>query len=138
MTLRTILPMLAVSGSFALVACGGDDSSGEAAAPEQGSTPDRALAEITNVRTSLDEALAAVKSGDSKQADEILAEGYVEHFEHVEGPLEKVDHELKEELEETIATRLRDKVKGGAPAAEVQALIDDINADLDTAENKLQ
>lgn len=138
MTLRTILPMLAVSGSVALSACGGDDSSGDTAAGEQGSTPDRALAEIANVRTSLDEALAAVKSGDSKQADEILSEGYVEHFEQVEGPLEKVDHDLKEELEKTIATTLRDRVKGGASAAEVQALIDDINADLDTAESKLQ
>jgi hypothetical protein len=138
MTLRTILPLLAISGSFALAACGGDDSSGETAAAEQGSTPDRALAEIANVRTSLDEAVAAVKRGDAKQADEILADGYVEHFEQVEGPLGKVDHELNEELEETLATTLREKVKKGAAAAEVQAVVDDINADLDTAESKLR
>lgn len=138
MTLRTILPMLAVSGSFALAACGSDDTSGETAAAEKGSTPDQAVAEIANVRTSLDEAVAAVKAGDAKQADEILADGYVEHFEHVEGPLETVDPELKEELEQTLATTLREKVKSGASAAEVQALIADIKADLDTAESKLK
>ena len=138
MTLRTLLPMLVVSGSFALSACGGDDTAGESAAAEQGATPERAIAEIGNVRTSLDEAVAAVKRGDAEQADEILSEGYVEHFEQVEGPLEKADHELNEQLEETLATTLREKVKGGASAAEVQALVDDINADLDTAERKLR
>ena len=137
MTLRTLLPILVVSGSFALSACG-DDTAGESAAAEEGATPERAIAEIGNVRTSLDEAVAAVRRGDAGQADETLAEGYVEHFEQVEGPLEKVDHELKEELEETLATTLRDKVKAGASAAEVQALVDDIKADLDTAERKLR
>src|SRR4051812_40444441 len=111
MTLRSLLPLLAVSSSFALSACGGDDTAGESAAAEHGTTPERAVAEIANVRTSLDEAVAAVRRGDVDRADEILSEGYVEHFEHVEGPLEKVDHELNEELEETLATTLRDKVE---------------------------
>jgi hypothetical protein len=138
MTLRTLLPMLAVSGTFALSACGGDDTAGGSAAAEQGATPERAIAEIGNVRTSLDKAVAAVKRGNAEQADEILSEGYVEHFEQVEGPLEEADHELNEQLEETLATTLREKVKGGASAADVQALVDDINADLDTAERKLR
>ena len=71
-------------------------------------------------------------------AGEALAEGYVEHFEKVEGPLEKVDPELKEKLEESISTDLRDKIKSGASRAEVQQLAHLIRAELDTAESKLK
>jgi hypothetical protein len=137
MTARSILSVLALTASLALAACGSDDSAGGASA-EEGSTPEQAVAEIGNVRTSLDDALAAVSSGDAAKADEILAEGYVEHFEKVEGPLEKVDPELKEELEETLATTLRDKVKAGASEAELQTLVDDVKADLDSAKGKLE
>jgi hypothetical protein len=137
MSLRTTASLLALSGSFALVACGSEETSTESGAAAR-SSAERALAEIGNVRTSLDDAVAAVRRGDRAKADEILAEGYVEHFEIVEHPLEEVDPALKEELEETLATKLRDEVKRGASAAEVQALAEDAKADLDTAEGKLR
>jgi hypothetical protein len=138
MTLRSSLSALALSGSLALAACGGGNDKTSTGAAEAQSTPDQAIAEIAKVKTSLDAAVAAVEKGDAKQADEILSEGYVEHFEKVEGPLEKVDAELKEELEHTLATTIRDKVKGGASAGEVQALVASAKADLDTAEGKLR
>jgi type IV pilus biogenesis protein CpaD/CtpE len=136
MTLRPTLAVFALSASLALAACG-EDTTGDVASEGQ-STPEQAITEIGNVRTSLDEALAAVKSGDTAKAEEILSEGYVEHFEKVEGPLEKVDTELNEELEEVLSKDIREKVKSGASAAEVQALVEDIKADLDTAEAKLK
>jgi hypothetical protein len=100
--------------------------------------PARALTEIDRVRARLDDAVAAVKAGDAERADEILADGYVEHFERVEGPLEKVDEELNEQLEETLSHGLREKVKAGASAPQVQRMVEDVKAELDTAEAKLR
>jgi hypothetical protein len=135
MRLRTLLPAFALTASLSLAACGGDEST---VASEEGSSPEQAITEIGAVRAALDDALAAVENGDKAQADEILSEGYVEHFEKVEGPLEEVDAELNEHLEDTLAKDIRAKVKAGAPVAEVQSLVDAAKADLDTAESKLK
>jgi high-affinity iron transporter len=136
MTLRPLLSTLALTGALALAACGGNDET--TAASEEQTTPEQAIAEIGAVRDSLDRAVQAVKDGDAGRADEILADGYVEHFELVEGPLEEVDAELNEELEEALSHDIRDQVKGGASAKEVEALVDDVKADLETAERKLR
>jgi hypothetical protein len=132
MTLRTLLSAVALSSSLALAACGGDERS--AAQP----TAEQAVAEIGPVRSALDDAVAAVRRGDAKRADEILSAAYVDHFETVEGPLGEVDPELKESLEHTLSTTIRDTVKRGAPVRAVQALVDGAKADLDTAEAKLR
>jgi hypothetical protein len=136
MTLRFLLPTLVVSSSIAVAACGSEEQSAGSAVDQ--STPAQAVREIDRVRASLDDAVAAVKAGDAKRADEILADGYVEHFELVEGPLEKVDEELSEGLEETLSHGIRETVKGGASTAELQRMVDDVKADLDTAERKLR
>jgi hypothetical protein len=137
MTLRPFIPVLALSGSLLLAACGGSDSSSEAES-EASATPAQARAEIGKVQTAIGDALASLKQGNRAAAGEAIAEGYVEHFEKVEGPLEKVDPELKEKLEESISTDLRDKIKSGASRAEVQQLAGSIRADLATAESKLK
>jgi hypothetical protein len=67
-----------------------------------------------------------------------VSEGYLEHFEDVEGPLDKVDHELNEKLEDGIKGDLRDRIRSGAPVAEVERLIARLDADLATAERKLK
>jgi hypothetical protein len=136
MTLRTLLPTLVVSSSIALAACGSEEQT--ASTSEEQTSPAEAVTEIRAVRDSLDQAVAAVKAGDTKRADELLADGYVEHFEHVEGPLEDVDAELNEQLEETLSHHIREKIKDGASAAEVQRLVDDAKADLATAASKLR
>jgi hypothetical protein len=135
MRLRTLLPAFALSASLSLAACGTEKSTEGAA---EGSTPEQAITEIGAVRAALDDALAALRSGDAAQADEILSEGYVEHFEKVEGPLGKVDGELNEALEETLSTDIRAKVRAGASADEVATLVDEAKADLATAESKLR
>jgi type IV pilus biogenesis protein CpaD/CtpE len=136
MTLRSLLPALVVTSSIALAACGSDEQS--AGPAKERTTRAQAVTEIGRVRASLDEAVAAVKAGDAKRADEILADGYVEHFEHVEGPLEEVDRELNAELEATLSHGIRDKVKAGASAAEVRRLVDEAKANLNLAEDKLR
>ena len=137
MTRRRLIPLLALAGSLLLAACGGSDSSSEAAT-EASTTPAQARVEIGKVRSAIDDALASLKQGDRASAGEAIAEGYVEHFEKVEGPLDKVDPELKEKLEDSISTDLRDKIKSGASRADVEQLATSIRANLDAAERKLK
>src|SRR4051794_25270654 len=139
--LRRPIAVFTLSGALLVAACGGqeDDGAREAReAREQQSTPAQAVSEIGKVRVGLDSAVASLKAGDRAQAGETLAESYVAHFERVEGPLEKVDPKLKEELEETIAKDLRGRVKDGAPTAEVQRLVDRVKAQLTMAQQKLK
>jgi hypothetical protein len=134
--LRTALVSLALVCALGLAACGGESESEEAA--EQNATPAQARAEIGEVRKALDTAVAELKEGDAKAADNTVSEGYLEHFEKVEGPLGKVDDELNEKLEDSIREDLRETIQDGGSVAEVTQKIDAIKADLATAEQKLQ
>lgn len=116
--------------------CGGSDS--KDAEAEHATTPQQAIAEIAKVRSGLAAALVTYKSGDTAAADEQVGDTYLEHFELVEGPLDKADHELKESLEDGIREDLRDQMKAKAPAAKVQASIDQLGTKLDTAVSVLQ
>jgi hypothetical protein len=133
--IRPALTTIALGSAVALVACGEDK---QAAAGDRPAGAAKAIAEIGATRTALDHGLEAFKAGDKARAQELVSEGYVEHFEQVEGPLEEVDHDLKEKLEETIAMGIRDKIKQGAPIPEVEALVGRAKADLTTAEQKLK
>jgi hypothetical protein len=134
--LRTALVSTALVSALGVAACGGDSESEEAA--EQNATPAQARAEIVQVRKALDSAVTQLKEGDAEAADNTVSEGYLEHFEKVEGPLDKVDHELNEKLEDSIREELREKIQDGGSVAEVTQLISAIKADLATAEQKLQ
>src|SRR4051794_11001192 len=139
MKLRSAALSIAVSSSFALAACGDDDKgSASEASAEESSSPAAAIQEIAAVKAGLDTAVKQVRSGDSKAAEETVSNTYVDHFEQVEGPLGKVDHELNEELEEGISTELRNEIKNGATAAKVSKHVTEIKADLDTAAQKLR
>jgi hypothetical protein len=116
--------------------CGGDE--GKESEAEQSATPQQAMTEIGAVRKGLEEALATYKSGDKAKADEQVGDAYLEHFEHVEGPLGKADHELNETLEDSIREELREKIKDGAPPAEVEKLHAQIKANLIKAEAALR
>lgn len=130
------LAALALAG-FAL-GCGGSSSDDKAEEAEHSATPQQAIAEIAEVRSGLAAALAAYKAGDESAADEKVGDTYLKHFELVEGPLEEVDHELNEELEDTIREELREQIRSGASAAKVAALVREIDARLDEAEQALQ
>ena len=133
---RRLMSVVGMCGALALGACGGGDEEGSEPAGEQ-STPAEAVKEIGATRASLDQAVGQLRSGDRQAAHDTVAEAYVEHFENVEGPLEKVDPELNEELEEAISQELRRRIKGGAPVRVVSTLVTDIKGDLATAEAKL-
>jgi high-affinity iron transporter len=131
--LTTLATFLAAT---ALVSACGEDKSEES--EERSATPAEAIERIGNVRSGLDDALAKYRAGDKKSADELVGDTYLEQFEHVEGPLDKVNHELNEELEDGIREELRDKIKAGAPKAEVESLVRELKTKLDEAEAALR
>jgi hypothetical protein len=116
---------------------GGTDSATEAR-EEASATPQKAIQEIAAVRKGLDQAMSTYRSGDKAKADDQVGDTYLQHFELVEGPLEKVDGALKEHLEDGIREELRGKIKAGASQAEVDKLYQEIDAELDQAEAALR
>jgi DNA anti-recombination protein RmuC len=144
MSIRHFAVALALASSLALAACGSDEDNAaqsvETAAKqaEEQATPAQARAEIGEVRAALDSAVTSLREGDAKAAENAVSEGYLQHFEKVEGPLEKVDAELNEELEDTIREELRDKIRSGGSVEEVTKMVSEIKSDLDTAEQKLR
>jgi DNA anti-recombination protein RmuC len=144
MSIRHFAVALALASSLALAACGSDEDNAaqsvETAAKqaEEQATPAQARAEIGEVRAALDSAVTSLREGDAKAAENAVSEGYLQHFEKVEGPLEKVDAELNEELEDTIREQLRDKIRSGGSVEEVTKMVSEIKSDLDTAEQKLR
>lgn len=121
--------------ALALGGCGSDDKKSETRAE---ATPQQAVAEIDKTRRGIETAAAAYAGGDKAKADTEAGNAYLEHFEHVEGPLGKLDEELNEKIEEALRDELRAKIKAGAPQAEVAKLVETIKADLAKAEAKLR
>jgi DNA anti-recombination protein RmuC len=131
--------VLAVGAACTLGACGGgDDKSSSSTAAGKQQSPSNALPEIAATRKGLDRSLAQLRRRNRAAASNTVAETYVQHFEHVEEPLGKVDAKLKEKLEEGISTDLRGKIKSGAPVPQVAALVNRLKADLKVAEGKLK
>ena len=127
-----LLPLAALL-LLAAAGCGGSDES-----DEESATPAEAVAEIAEIKTMLSTAVRQVSDGDAEAAEETVGDAYLEHFEHVEGPLGERDHDFMEELEEAISTDLRNEIKDGKSATEIQAEVDQINEDLDRAVELLQ
>lgn len=130
---KFVLALLALSLVSFGAACGSDDESSE-----EDTTPAAAAAEIDTIKSMLDDALAKYEAGDAEAAEQTVGDAYLERFEKVEGPLEEVDEELMEDLEQTISSEIRTKMKDGAPASELEKLIEQTKTDLDEAKSKLQ
>ena len=132
--LSAVLPLLLATLALGATAgCGGSDST-----EEDSATPAEAVAEIKEIKTLLATAVDQVRSGDLEAAEETVGDAYLEHFESVEDPLGERDHDLMEELEEAISTNLREDIKDGKSADEIETAVDAIDADLDKAVEILQ
>ena len=140
--LRTVrlgkaIAVAAILSTSLLAACGGDDDdSGSQSAATQ-STATKAIDEIDETSAGLDQALAQLRDGDVKAAKETVAETYLQHFEEVEAPLEKVAPELNEKLEEGISTDLRGDI-GKASAKQITDQVNQLKLGLATAKSKLE
>ena len=148
---RLPLVLLLVLAALALVAagCGSDDeptaaatatatSEDESEGEEEAATPEEAVEEIAEIKTLLATAVTQVESGDREQAEQTVGDAYLEHFEHVEAPLGERNHDLMEELEESISTDLRNQIKDGDDVAAIRSSVDEIDAKLDQAAEALQ
>jgi hypothetical protein len=131
--LSPVLILLIAALALAVAGCGGNDES-----EEESATPAEAVTEIEEIKTMLATAVDQVRAGDADAAEETVGDAYLEHFEHVEHPLGEEDHELMEELEEAISTDLRNDIKDGKSADEIEAAVAEINTDLDRAVELLQ
>jgi len=131
--LSSVLILAFAALLFAVAGCGGSDES-----DEESTTPAEAVAEIDKIKTMLATAVGQVREGDADAAEETVGDAYLEHFEHVEHPLGEEDYELMEELEEAISTDLRNDIKGGKSADEIQAEVDAITTELSQAVEVLQ
>jgi hypothetical protein len=125
--------LLATLTLGAIAGCGGSDES-----EEDSATPAEAVADIGEIKTLLATAVDQVRAGDADAAEETVGDAYLEHFESVEGPLGERDHDLMEELEEAISTDLRNDIKEGKGADEIETKVDQIEADLERAVEVLQ
>lgn len=132
--LRLLALLLVACGLLAVAGCGGDS---ESSTEEDAATPAQALAEITTIRALLGDAVAQYSSGDHMGAADAVGDIYLDHYEHVEGPLGDVNHDLMEEIEEKLSTDLRTSMQDGAPQSEIDALVADIRSGLDQAEKEL-
>jgi hypothetical protein len=128
----------AIAASLSLAACGGDDKEAAKERDDHQATPAQAHAEAGTVREQLAAALATYKGGDEAAAAKQVQDAYLEHFEHVEGPLEARDEELNEELEHAIREDLVTAMKAGKPSTEVEGMVQDIDRDLVTAQAALR
>ena len=131
--LSAVLSVLLATVALGATGCGGSDES-----EEDSATPAEAVTEIGELKTLLATAVDQVRACDPVTAEQTVGDAYLEHFEEVEHPLEEADEELMEDLEHTISTEIREKLKDGAPAAEVEQLIAVTKADLDRANAALQ
>ena len=147
--LRVLALLALVGGLLAVAGCGSDSDSTSAGdttvsttteesdEEEEESTPAQALAEIVTIRALLDDAVAQYASGEHAAAADAVGDIYLEHYEHVEGPLGDVNHDLMEEIEEKLSSDLRTSMEDGAEQSEIDALVSDIKSGLDQAEEEL-
>jgi hypothetical protein len=131
--LSSVLILLIAAFALVVAGCGGNDEP-----EEESATPAEAVGEIGEIKTMLATAVDQVRAGDADAAEKTVGDAYLEHFEQVEHPLGEEDHDLMEELEEAISTDLRNDIKDGKSADEIQAAVDEIEADLDRAVELLQ
>ncbi|PBO85977.1 MAG: PEFG-CTERM sorting domain-containing protein [Thaumarchaeota archaeon] len=82
----------------------------------------------------LNDAKTSYRNGDSQLAFDLVSEAYLDNYEFVEGPLGEVDPELMTKIETDMREDLRNMIKNGESFDSVDAQIDMILMDLDTAQ----
>ena len=95
-----------------------------------------AVAQLTTVRTSIDETLQLLKEGKKDEAFAQAKAGYLEHFELVEIPLRVVDPGLTVDTEAKFA-QIRELIRNGASVDEVRTNIVELRGLIDDAERHL-
>ncbi|WP_052755563.1 hypothetical protein [Candidatus Nitrosotenuis cloacae] len=85
----------------------------------------------------LSEVKETYADGDSDAALSHATKAYLDNYEFLEAPISQQDDALMEEIEVMMREELRDMIKAGAPADEINSQVDAILEKLETAESLL-
>jgi hypothetical protein len=133
--------MFVVVALVSVIGCSSGASSSPSASPSAAASASSTLTVLQQIAATsegITAALEAYKGGRNNQAIELVNDAYLSHFEFVEGPLEAVDAELTERLEDKIREDLREKMTAGASIDEVTTLATEIVELLAQASDKLK
>ena len=92
---------------------------------------------ITEIRSLLNQTIIEYQNKNSSGASALVEEAYLENYEFIEAPLAEQNETLMEETEVMLREQLRDLVKSDSVEADVQALLQKINSNLDQADKLL-
>ena len=92
---------------------------------------------ITEIRSLLNQTIIEYQNKNSSGASALVEEAYLENYEFIEAPLAEQNETLMEETEVMLREQLRDLVKSDSVEADVQALLQKINSNLDQADQLL-
>jgi high-affinity iron transporter len=93
---------------------------------------------FTTIRNLLSDILIEVKeNGDYRQADKAAMTAYLDNYEYLEAPIERLNATLMEDIEVDMREELRDMLKEEQPIAAIENFVDGILLKLSTAEQLL-
>src|SRR5919109_3177580 len=91
------------------------------------------IAIINNIKSLLNQLIAAYRSQDYAGAESIAIEAYLENYENVEAPIAEHDQELMEQTEVMLREELRQMITDRVPIEQIEQHVTMINANLDRA-----
>ena len=92
---------------------------------------------ISTIRNLLNHTIDEYKKQNYTSAGNLADIAYIDNFEFVEAPLAEKDEELMVETEITLREKLSRLIEERVPVEQVQQLVDQINKQLDQAEQLL-
>jgi high-affinity iron transporter len=93
---------------------------------------------FTTIRNLMSDVVGEVKqNGDYRQADKAAMTAYLDNYEYLEAPIERLNATLMEEIEIDMREELRDMLKAKQSIAAIENFVDDILVKLSTAEQLL-
>lgn len=92
---------------------------------------------ISEIRSLLNQTIIEYQNKNSSGASALVEEAYLENYEFIEAPLAEQNETLMEETEVMLREQLRDLVKSDNVEADIQALLQKINSNLDQANQLL-
>ena len=92
---------------------------------------------ISEIRSLLNQTNIEYQNKNSSGASALVEEAYLENYEFIEAALAEQNETLMEETELMLREQLRDLVKSDSVEADIQALIQKINSNLDQADQLL-
>jgi hypothetical protein len=117
--------LFAASAALLQVGCGDDSGSdaGGSTTREEPAAKTDATATGAKIEQLLDEAAASYDPAQPERAGELVADAYVENYEHIEDAVKDAAPKVNEQLEPLMGAELRKQIREGVPVAEIRAMV---------------